>query len=141
MITGDIVKAISVLAISTFEMWLAVPAGFQMGLSIFTIITMSVTGSVVGVLAASAFGLQLRKVFRVQKDLTAKKGVRGWLLKHGVYMIALVGPLVVGATVSALLASGAGYEKSKWLPMLIAAACIWPFFLVFSIHVGFNFIN
>ncbi|MCE3264311.1 MAG: hypothetical protein K0R43_3390 [Pseudoduganella sp.] len=48
------------------------------------------------------------------------------------WVVGVLGPILLGATVTAALAAGMGLQRSKWLPLVLISVVIWTVLLVMA---------
>ena len=127
-----ILKILTVAGLATFEIYVAIPTGFAMGLSPWIIFFSSVVGGLTGVFVAAFLGDKIRdfvakykkpKVKEVKTDTLAH---RIWN-KFGVIGLGFFGTFTVGAPIS--IAVGVGLNASLnrlvfWCSMGVIARCI-----------------
>lgn len=117
-------KAFSIFALAMIELWAAVPLGIKMDLDPYAVAILTITGAIAGTVVAAFAGGLVNKLLRMRtKD--PSKGTVGWLAKKGPWAIGLLGPLLLGATISAALASSLGLSRRVWMPLLVAGICVW----------------
>ena len=120
-------KALTVAALATFEIYAAIPAGFAFGLSPFTIFFASLTGGLVGVFVAAFLGEKIRSLFTRKKkeEKTESKHPmlnRLWN-KYGIIGLGFLGTVSVGAPIS--IAVGVGLNAN--IKKLLTWCCIGVF--------------
>ena len=109
-----IYKILTVLALATFEIYAAIPAGFAFGLSPWIIFFASLTGGVAGVFAAAYLGEKIEKLIsKFRKPVTTIKKSKPGLAhklwdKYGIVGLGFLGTFTVGAPVS--IAVGVGFN-------------------------------
>jgi len=118
-------KILTVAGLATFEIYAAIPAGFALGLSAWTIFFASVTGGLIGVFVAAFLGDKIRNLFHKNKPTkeTAQKKhpmiIRLWN-KYGIIGLGFLGTVSVGAPIS--IAVGAGLNAN--IKKLVTWCCI-----------------
>jgi len=128
-----IYKILTVLALATFEIYAAIPAGFAFGLSPWIIFFASLTGGIAGVFAAAYLGEKIEKLiskFRkpAKKIKESKPGLAHKLWdKFGIIGLGFLGTFTVGAPVS--IAVGVGFnvnmhKLATWCCIGVLARCI-----------------
>lgn len=130
-------KAFSIFALAMIELWAAVPLGIRMDIDPYAVAALTITGAIAGTVVAAFAGGLVNKLLRMRtKDPT--KGTAGWLAQKGPWAIGLLGPLLLGATISAALASSLGLSRRVWMPLLVAGICVWTVAVtVLTVH-GFD---
>ena len=117
-------KAFSVFALAMIELWAAVPLGIKLDLNPVLVAALTIAGALLGAALATFAGGAAHKMLAWRtrgKDLS--KGTSGWLASKGPWAIGLLGPLLLGATLSAALASSLGLARRKWMPLLALGIC------------------
>jgi hypothetical protein len=125
-------KLALVLLTAGIELWGAVPLGLGMSLAPMSVGVATVIGATVGVLIAAFAGESVRKFFMRGKDPAAAGGLRKWVFDKGHWVIGLLGPILLGATVTAALAAGMGLQRRKWLPLVLVSVVFWTVLLVMA---------
>src|SRR5215204_6283312 len=105
-------KIATIVALASFEIYAAIPAGFAFGLSPVIIFLSSVAGGVAGVFVAAFLGDRIRlfiSKYKKKKEEKPKTGIvyRIWN-KYGIIGLGLLGTISVGAPVS--IAVGVGFN-------------------------------
>jgi membrane protein YqaA with SNARE-associated domain len=121
--TFMLLKILTVLALATFEIYAAIPAGFAFGLSPWVILLASTIGGWMGAFAAAFLGDRLRKLlFKNPKPKQPKNShpmlTRIWN-RYGTIGLGFLGSLIVGAPIS--IAIGVGLNAN--LRKLLAWCC------------------
>jgi membrane protein YqaA with SNARE-associated domain len=117
-------KIATIVALASFEIYAAIPAGFAFGLSPVIIFLSSVVGGLAGVFVAAFLGDRIRlfiSKYKKKKEEKPKTGLvyRIWN-KYGIIGLGLLGTVTVGAPVS--IAVGVGFNAP--LRKLITWCCI-----------------
>ena len=117
-------KIVTVIALASFEIYAAIPAGFAFGLSPLVIFFASITGGLAGVFIAAFLGDKIRSfIFKYKKKKEEKPKTslvyRIWN-KYGIIGLGFLGTLTVGAPVS--IAVGVGFNAP--LQKLITWCCL-----------------
>ena len=112
-------KILTVAGLATFEIYAAIPAGFALGLSPWTIFFASVVGGLAGVFVATFLGDKIRAFFHKKKpvkDETTKHPVitRLWK-KYGIAGLGIIGTITVGAPISIAVGTGLNVNLKKLL--------------------------
>jgi len=117
-------KVFSVFALAIFELWAAVPLGIKLNLDPYLVGAVTIAGAMAGAVLATFAGGAVHKLLNWRtrgKDFS--KGTSGWLASKGPWAIGLLGPILLGATLSAALASSLGLARQKWMPLLAIGIC------------------
>lgn len=117
-------KFATVVALASFEIYAAIPAGFAFGLSPWVIFLASITGGLAGVFVAAFLGDKIRAFiykYKKKKEEKPKTGLvyRIWN-KYGIIGLGFLGTITVGAPVS--IAVGVGFNAP--LRKLITWCCL-----------------
>ncbi|MBC7889092.1 MAG: small multi-drug export protein [Ferruginibacter sp.] len=117
-------KALTVAGLATFEIYAAIPMGFFLGLSPWTIFFASVTGGLAGVFVAAFLGDKIRAFFHKKKPGAEEKIKHPMLYriwnKYGIIGLGFLGTLSVGAPIS--IAVGVGFNAN--MKKLVTWCCI-----------------
>src|SRR5215203_271056 len=105
-------KIATVVALASFEIYAAIPAGFAFGLSAWIIFFASITGGLAGVFVAAFLGDKIRAFiakYKKKKEEKPRTGIvyRIWD-KYGIIGLGFLGTITVGAPVS--IAVGVGFN-------------------------------
>ncbi|KQV78498.1 hypothetical protein ASD15_22055 [Massilia sp. Root351] len=117
-------KAFSVFALAMIELWAAVPLGIKLDLDPYLVGAVTMAGAFAGAALATFAGGAVHKLLNWRsrgKDFS--KGTSGWLASKGPWAIGLLGPILLGATLSAALASSLGLAWQRWMPLLAIGIC------------------
>lgn len=118
-------KAFSVFALAMIELWAAVPLGIKLELSPVTVGALTIAGAFAGAALATFAGGAVNKLLSWRtRGKDPGKGTSGWLASKGPWAIGLLGPILLGATLSAALASSLGLARHKWMPLLAIGICV-----------------
>jgi len=117
-------KIATVIALASFEIYAAIPAGFAFGLSAWIIFFASITGGLAGVFIAAFLGDKIRAFISKYKKKKEEKPrtslvYRIWN-KYGIIGLGFLGTITVGAPVS--IAVGVGFNAP--LKKLITWCCL-----------------
>lgn len=127
-----ILKVITVAFLATFEIYVAIPTGFAMGLSAWIIFFASVIGGLIGVFVAAFLGDKIKnfvakykkpKVKELKTDTLAHKI---WS-KYGIIGLGFFGTFTVGAPISIAVGVGLNASLNKlvfWCCVGVIARCI-----------------
>ena len=114
----------SVVALASFEIYAAIPAGFAFGLSAWIIFFASITGGLAGVFIAAFLGDKIRSFVSKYKKKKEEKPKTGFVYriwdKYGIIGLGFLGTITVGAPVS--IAVGVGFNAP--LKKLITWCCL-----------------
>lgn len=121
------------MALATFEIYAAIPAGFAFGLSPWIIFFASLAGGIAGVFAAAYLGEKIEKLIsKFRKPTTVIKEKKPGLAhklwdKFGIIGLGFLGTFTVGAPVS--IAVGVGFnvnmhKLATWCCIGVLARCI-----------------
>lgn len=133
-------KAFSIFALAMIELWAAVPLGIKMEVDPYVVAALTIAGAIAGTVVAAFAGGLVNKLLRMRtKDPT--KGTVGWLAQQGPWAIGLLGPLLLGATLSAALASSLGLSRRVWMPLLLAGICVWTAAVTVLTVQGFDLLS
>ena len=135
-------KAFSVFALAMIELWAAVPLGIKLDLNPVLVAALTIAGALLGAALATFAGGAVHKMLTWRtrgKDLS--KGTSGWLASKGPWAIGLLGPLLLGATLSAALASSLGLARRKWMPLLALGICASTVLVTVLTVRGFAFMQ
>ena len=117
-------KIATVVALASFEIYAAIPAGFAFGLSAWIIFFASIAGGLAGVFIAAFLGDKIRAFiskYKKKKEEKPKTSLvyRIWD-KYGIIGLGFLGTITVGAPVS--IAVGVGFNAP--LKKLITWCCL-----------------
>jgi len=114
----------TVVALASFEIYAAIPAGFAFGLSAWIIFFASITGGMAGVFIAAFLGDKIRAFISKYKKKKEEKPRTGLVYqiwdKYGIIGLGFLGTVTVGAPVS--IAVGVGFNAP--LKKLITWCCL-----------------
>jgi membrane protein YqaA with SNARE-associated domain len=125
-------ETLTVAGLATFEIYAAIPAGFALGLSPWTIFFASVTGGLIGTFVAAFLGDNIRALFhknKPTKDAAEKKHpmvLRLWN-KYGIIGLGFIGTISVGAPISLAVGIGLNANIKKlttWCCIGVITRCI-----------------
>jgi len=124
-------KIATVVALASFEIYAAIPAGFAFGLSAWIIFFASITGGLAGVFVAAFLGDKIRAFiakYKKKKEEKPRTGIvyRIWD-KYGIIGLGFLGTITVGAPVS--IAVGVGFNAPlkrliTWCCLGVIARCV-----------------
>ncbi len=115
-----------VFALATIEMWAAIPLGLHLKLHPGLLMTATITGSLIGVIAATFLGETIRKlIFWRKKEKPNSGKLATWLTTRGPWAVGLLGPLLIGPIFSAGLAATLGMPRRSSIVLLGAGIVIW----------------
>ena len=126
-----VLKVATVVALASFEIYAAIPAGYAFGLSPWIIGMATVSGGLAGVFLAAFLGDKIRAFvskYKKKKEEKPKTGLvyRIWN-KYGIIGLGLVGTFTVGAPAS--IAVGVGFNAPlrkliTWCCLGVVARCL-----------------
>ena len=125
-------KTLTVAGLATFEIYAAIPTGFVLGLSPWTIFFASVTGGLIGTFVAAFLGDKIRALFhknKPTKEVAEKKHpmmLRLWN-KYGIVGLGFLGTMSVGAPISLAVGIGLNANVKKlttWCCIGVITRCI-----------------
>lgn len=132
-------KIATVVALASFEIYAAIPAGFAFGLSPLVIFFASIAGGLSGVFVAAFLGDKIRAFaskYKKKKEEKPKSGLiyRIWN-KYGIIGLGFLGTITVGAPVS--IAVGVGFNAPlkkliTWCCLGVITRCL--FFTIIGYH-------
>ena len=121
----------TVVALASFEIYAAIPAGFAFGLSAWIIFFASITGGMAGVFIAAFLGDKIRAFISKYKKKKEEKPRTGLVYqiwdKYGIIGLGFLGTVTVGAPVS--IAVGVGFNAPlkkliTWCCLGVIARCV-----------------
>lgn len=116
---------LAIFLLATIELWAAVPLGLSLGATPVPLASFVIAGALVGAAVALFFGNALYSlIVKYRKDF-GTTGAAGWLVKHGVWAVGLLGPLVLGSTLTAALATSIGMPRGKTYMAIAAGILVW----------------
>ena len=132
-------KIATVVALASFEIYAAIPAGFAFGLSAWIIFFSSINGGLAGVFIAAFLGDKIRAFvakYKKKREENPKTGLvyRIWN-KYGIIGLGFLGTMTVGAPVS--IAVGVGFNAPvkklvTWCCLGVITRCL--LFTVIGYH-------
>ena len=132
-------KIATIVALASFEIYAAIPAGFAFGLTPLVILLSSITGGIAGVFIAAFLGDKIRLFvsrYKKKKEEKPKTGLvyRIWN-KYGIIGLGFLGTITVGAPVS--IAVGVGFNAPlqklvTWCCLGVITRCV--FFTIIGYH-------
>jgi len=134
-----LLQLLSVLLLGAFELWAAVPAGMALGLSPILVWLATVAGAMVGIVVVVLAGERLRPwlIARLGRGRAREGGrVRRIWERYGVIGWGLVGPLLLGAPLSAALGVTLGAPRGRLLFWLGAGVVLWVTILTLAAVLG-----
>ncbi|WP_462221614.1 small multi-drug export protein [Ferruginibacter sp.] len=124
-------KILTVAALATFEIYVAIPTGFAFGLSPWIIFFASITGGLVGVFVAAFLGDKIRSFLYKNKPKEEKKYkhpmVHKIWEKYGIVGLGFFGTMSVGAPISIAVGVGLNANLKKlltWCCVGVACRCV-----------------
>ena len=126
-----------VFGLAMLEMWAAIPLGLHLKLHPGLLIIATVTGALIGVIAATFLGETLRKlIFWRKKDQVQSGKLATWLCGKGPWAVGLLGPLLIGPIFSAGLAATLGMPRRSSIALLAVGIVIWTVGFTLLGHFG-----
>ena len=124
-------KLLTVAGFATFEIYVAIPAGFAFGLHPYSIFLASVVGGLSGVFIATFLGDKIRAFFHRKKPSAAEEKQKHPILikiwnKYGLIGLGLIGTFSVGAPISIAIGTGMNANLKKllvWCCVAVIARC------------------
>jgi membrane protein YqaA with SNARE-associated domain len=124
-------KILTVAALATFEIYVAIPTGFALGLNAWTIFFASLIGGLVGVFVAAFLGDKIRALINKYRKPKPEKPKTGLIYKiwekYGVIGLGLFGTFAFGAPVSLGVGVGFNVPLQKlvpWCCIAVLARCV-----------------
>lgn len=125
-------KILTVLALATFEIYAAIPAGFAFKLSPWIILFASLTGGLLGIFVTAYLGDKLKAVFyknrkKEEKEIKTDTLVHRIWLKFGIIGLGFLGTMTVGAPICIALGVGLNAPLHKlvfWCCLGVITRCI-----------------
>ncbi|MDF3076263.1 MAG: hypothetical protein K0S09_152 [Sphingobacteriaceae bacterium] len=138
-------KILTVIVLSSFEIYAAIPAGYAMGLTPFTILCSSIVGGLAGVFIAAYLGDRIKAMIKRYKknkgqEERPKKEKTGlahriWV-RYGIIGLGFFGTITVGAPASIAVGIGLNAPVQKlvtWCCIGIVVRCV---IFTFMGHLG-----
>ena len=141
---STLLELLGVLALGVVELWAAVPAGIALGLPPALVWLATLCGALVGIVVVVLAGERLRTwiVGHVGRGRAREGGpVRRVWERYGVVGWGLVGPLLVGAPLSAALAVSFGAPRRRLLLWLSAGVVLWTTVLTVAVVLGVDVVR
>lgn len=124
-------KILTVAVLATFEIYAAIPAGFALGLSPYTIFFASVSGGLAGVFISAFLGNKIRAFFHKKKpgkeQMTKHPLVYRLWNKYGIIGLGFLGTFFVGAPISIAVGIGLNANLKKlltWCCIGVVSRCL-----------------
>ncbi len=126
-------KILTVVGLSTFEIYAAIPAGFAFGLSPWTIFFSTITGGLAGVFLVAFLGDKIKNLFSRYKKPVAEKEKKTANLAHrlwakfGIIGLGFLGTVTVGAPISIAVGVGLNVPLKKllaWCCLGVVVRCL-----------------
>lgn len=132
---------LAVFLLAAVELWAAIPLGLKFGITAVPLALCVIAGALVGASLALLSGNALYNIIiKYRKDF-GQTGAAGWLVRNGVWAVGLLGPLVLGSTLTAALATSIGMPKGKTMLALTAGIVLWTIAFVAAGTWGIQFIK
>ncbi len=127
-----ILKILTVAGLATFEIYVAIPTGFAMGLSAWIIFFASAVGGLTGVFVAAFLGDKIRDLVAIYRKPKIKEIKTDTLAhkiwnKFGIIGLGFFGTFTVGAPISIAVGVGLNASINKlvfWCCMGVLARCV-----------------
>ncbi len=127
-----ILKILTVAGLATFEIYVAIPTGFAMGLSAWIIFFASAVGGLTGVFVAAFLGDKIRDLVAIYRKAKIKEIKTDTLAhkiwnKFGIIGLGFFGTFTVGAPISIAVGVGLNASINKlvfWCCMGVLARCV-----------------
>jgi membrane protein YqaA with SNARE-associated domain len=118
-------KILTVAALATFEIFVAIPTGFAMGLNPWVIFIASLVGGLIGVFVAAFLGDKIKAFLSKYRKPAPEKPKTGLIYtiwkKYGVMGLGLVGTFFFGAPISIAVGVGFNVPPTKLVPLCVIA--------------------
>ncbi|HEY0490283.1 MAG TPA: hypothetical protein VGD30_12265 [Telluria sp.] len=131
---------LSIFLLATLELWAAVPLGLKLGATPLPLAACVIAGALFGAVVALMFGDALYKLITKYRKDFGRTGAAAWLVRHGVWAVGLAGPLLLGSTLTAALATSIGMPRGKTFAALTAGIVIWTIAFVWLGALGLELI-
>ena len=132
---------LAVFLLAAVELWAAIPLGLKFGMTAVPLALCVIAGALAGASLALLSGNALYNIIiKYRKDF-GQTGAAGWLVRNGVWAVGLLGPLVLGSTLTAALATSIGMPKGKTMLALTAGIVLWTIAFVAAGTWGIQFIK
>jgi membrane protein YqaA with SNARE-associated domain len=127
-----ILKILTVAGLATFEIYVAIPTGFAMGLSAWVIFFASAVGGLTGVFVTAFLGDKIRDLVAIYRKPKIKEIKTDTLAhkiwnKFGIIGLGFFGTFTVGAPISIAVGVGLNASINKlvfWCCMGVLARCV-----------------
>jgi membrane protein YqaA with SNARE-associated domain len=117
---------IGVFALAIIELWAAIPLGLHLKLPPLLLIAAATTGALIGSSAAIYLGNGMRRLLFWRKpEKTKDSRLSRWLAAKGPWAIGLLGPVLIGPVLSAILAGTIGLPRAFTLALLGLGILVW----------------
>lgn len=127
---------LAVFFLAVLEMWVAIPLGFRLGIPSILLALIVAAGAFSGVIAAMLVGNGVRKLIFWRRSKSENSRTSKWLATKGPWAIGLLGPLLVGPMLAALLAGTAGLPKVLSILLLALGIVIWTIAIIVMANFG-----
>lgn len=132
---------LGIFLLAAVELWAAIPLGLKFGLTAVPLALCVIAGAFAGASLALLSGNALYKIIIQYRKDFGQTGAAGWLVKNGVWAVGLLGPLVLGSTLTAALATSIGMPRGKTMLALTAGIVLWTIAFVAAGTWGIQFIK
>jgi len=132
---------LTVLGLGIVELWLAVPAGFLMGLHPVLTALAAIAGQIIAVLLIYKLASALRnwiihRYFGDARERLKNSHLYRIWLRYGVVGLGLLAPLITGAAVATALGVAFDAPKRKLLFWIVIGVVLWAIGLMLAASLG-----
>ena len=132
---------LGIFLLAAVELWAAIPLGLKFGVTPVPLAICVIAGAIAGASIALLSGNALYKIIIQYRKDFGQTGAAGWLVNNGVWAVGLLGPLVLGSTLTAALATSIGMQRGKTMLALTAGILLWTIAFVAAGTWGIQFIK
>ncbi len=136
-----VMKLLTVLGLSTIELWAAIPAGLALQLHPMTVGITAAIGAMLGALAVVLLGERVRTWLVRRHSSKEEKGQHGLIYRiwhrYGVIGLGLLAPLLTGAPLGAALGLTLGVPAGRLLLWISLGIMLWSTVLTLAGALGF----
>lgn len=144
---GAIGKLAAVVVLGVVDFWLAVPLGIGFGLPAFLVAVIVAVSASVGVVLAVAFGGRLRAWWARRRAARSEapdprqpsrqtRRAERILERFGAVGLGLIGPLLLGSSVSAAVGASLGVPERRLTIWAIVGAVGWTLVSTVAVATG-----
>jgi membrane protein YqaA with SNARE-associated domain len=131
-----ILKILTVAAMATFEIYVAIPTGFSFGLGPWTILIATISGGLTGIFIAAFLGQKIEDYFNKRRKTPKKQDAKTGLIykiweKYGIIGLGIFGTMTLGAPISIAVGVGLNVSLKKLVPLCCFAVVLRCFILTF----------